>query len=153
MRSADPAHRIRDIDRPGVCSHTSGHYLIVLSMTSQEPILLTPGPLTTTLETKRAMLVDWGSWDRAFNALTAGVCNNIVDIVHAADDYVCAPLQGSGTFSVEAAIGTLVPKDGKILVPVNGAYCRRIVRICEYLGRAHTVLEAPEDTYPPPEHI
>ena len=28
-----------------------------------EPILLTPGPLTTTLKTKQAMLTDWGSWD------------------------------------------------------------------------------------------
>jgi hypothetical protein len=35
-----------------------------------DPILLTPGPLTTSLETKQAMLRDWGSWDAAFNAIT-----------------------------------------------------------------------------------
>jgi 2-aminoethylphosphonate-pyruvate transaminase len=55
------------------------------------------------------------------------------------------PLQGSGTFSVEAAIGTLVPRDGKVLVPNNGAYCARIVRICGYLGRGVVDLPVPED--------
>ena len=38
----------------------------------RDRILLTPGPLTTTLRTKLAMLRDWGSWDADFNALTAG---------------------------------------------------------------------------------
>jgi len=33
-----------------------------------DPILLTPGPLTTSEATKAAMMYDWGSWDGAFNA-------------------------------------------------------------------------------------
>ena len=86
-----------------------------------EPILLTPGPLTTTLATKEAMLVDWGSWDGAFNALTASVCRDLAEIVNGGETYACVPLQGSGTFSVEAALGTLVPGTGKVLVPSNGA--------------------------------
>ena len=32
----------------------------------RDAILLTPGPLTTTLRTKLAMLRDWGSWDSDF---------------------------------------------------------------------------------------
>ena len=40
---------------------------------SRDPILLTPGPLTTSLPTKAAMLRDWGSWDSSFNAVTADV--------------------------------------------------------------------------------
>ena len=44
-----------------------------MGLHSRDPILLTPGPLTTTLETKAAMLRDWGSWDAAFNAVTANV--------------------------------------------------------------------------------
>ncbi len=112
----------------------------------KEPILLTPGPLTTTLATKQAMLTDWGSWDGAFNALTAGVCRDLVAVVRGDDTHVCVPLQGSGTFAVEAALGTLVPKSGRVLVPVNGAYCKRIVRICEYLGRMPVVIEAAEDS-------
>ena len=110
-----------------------------------EPILLTPGPLTTSLATKQAMLRDWGSWDAAFNAITASLRRDLVDIVRGGDEYTCVPLQGSGTFSVEAAIGTLVPRDGKVLVPNNGAYCARIVRICKYLNRAVVDLAVPED--------
>jgi len=111
-----------------------------------DPILLTPGPLTTSLETKQAMLRDWGSWDAAFNRITAGICGDLVDIVHGGQDYVCVPLQGSGTFAVEAAIGNLVPRDGKVLVPNNGAYCARIVKICRYLNRAAVDLTVAEDT-------
>jgi 2-aminoethylphosphonate-pyruvate transaminase len=47
-----------------------------------DPILLTPGPLTTSLETKQAMLRDWGSWDVTFNRITASICEDVVDIVH-----------------------------------------------------------------------
>jgi 2-aminoethylphosphonate-pyruvate transaminase len=110
-----------------------------------DPILLTPGPLTTSLRTKQAMLNDWGSWDAAFNSITASLRKDLVDIVNGGVDYTCVPLQGSGTFSVEAAIGTLVPRDGKVLVPNNGAYCARIVRICKYLNRAVIDLAVPED--------
>jgi 2-aminoethylphosphonate-pyruvate transaminase len=114
-----------------------------------EPILLTPGPLTTSAATKAAMLADWGSWDGAFNALTASVCRDLVALVDAQSDHVCVPLQGSGTFAVEAALGTLVPKGGKVLVPDNGSYCKRIVRILGYLGREAIVLthgeQAPAD--------
>ncbi|VVE75626.1 2-aminoethylphosphonate--pyruvate transaminase [Pandoraea sputorum] len=111
----------------------------------QEPILLTPGPLTTSPATRQAMLRDWGSWDTQFNRITASLCRDLVDIVHGGDDYVCVPLQGSGTFSVEAAIGTLTPRNARILVPDNGAYCQRILKICRYLGRDAVALPIPED--------
>jgi 2-aminoethylphosphonate-pyruvate transaminase len=110
-----------------------------------DPILLTPGPLTTSLETKQAMLRDWGSWDSAFNQITGSICRDLVDVVHGGDEYVCVPLQGSGTFAVEAAIGNLVPREARVLVPDNGAYCARIVRICKYLNRAVVDLGLPED--------
>jgi 2-aminoethylphosphonate-pyruvate transaminase len=55
-------------------------------------------------------------------------------------------MQGSGTFSVEAAIGTLVPRTGHVLVPQNGAYCQRIARICRVLDRKLTTIDYPEDT-------
>src|ERR1700733_10256055 len=104
------------------------------------PILLTPGPLTTSAHTKSAMLTDWGSWDGSFNELTASVCRDLVAIVDAQGEHACVPLQGSGTFAVEAALGTLVPRDGKVLVPDNGSYCKRIVRILGYLGREAVLL-------------
>jgi 2-aminoethylphosphonate-pyruvate transaminase len=112
-----------------------------------DPILLTPGPLTTSLATKQAMLRDWGSWDAAFNQITASICRDVVRIVDASEsgEYVCVPMQGSGTFSVEAALGTLTPRDARVLVPNNGAYCARILKQCKYLGRAAVDLPVPED--------
>src|SRR3974390_1302129 len=117
------------------------------------PILLTPGPLTTSQDTKSAMLSDWGSWDSAFNELTASVCRDLVGIVNARSEHVCVPLQGSGTFAVEAALGTLVPKGGKVLVPDNGSYCKRLIRILGYLGRAAVVLPHGEQEPADPARI
>ncbi|MBJ9668219.1 2-aminoethylphosphonate--pyruvate transaminase [Burkholderia cenocepacia] len=109
------------------------------------PILLTPGPLTTSATTRHAMQHDWGSWDAAFNQLTASVCADLVAIAHGGDEYVCVPMQGSGTFSVEAALGTLVPRDGVVLVPDNGAYCARILKILGRLGIDAIALPFGED--------
>ncbi|MGY2288590.1 2-aminoethylphosphonate--pyruvate transaminase [Pseudomonas sp. SDO528_S397] len=109
------------------------------------PILLTPGPLTTSARTRQAMLVDRGSWDDDFNQLTASVCEQLLAIIHGAATHHCVPLQGSGTFAVEAAIGTLVPRDGKVLVLINGAYGKRLAKICQVLGRAFNTFETAED--------
>ncbi len=109
------------------------------------PYLLTPGPLTTSLATRQSMLRDWGSWDADFNRITGRIRERLLAIVNAAGTHECVPLQGSGTFSVEAAIGTLVPRAGHVLVPQNGAYCQRIARICRVLGRAVTTIDYAED--------
>ena len=110
-----------------------------------DPWLLTPGPLTTSLSVKQAMLHDWGSRDAAFIEMTARVRGRLVEIAHATDTHVCVPLQGSGTFTVEATLGTLVPPTGKLLILVNGAYGYRMAKICEYLGREFEIVETPED--------
>ena len=114
-------------------------------MTTAAPILLTPGPLTTSNRTRQAMMVDWGSWDDRFNQLTASVCEQLLAILNGADSHHCVPLQGSGTFAVEAAIGTLVPRNGKVLVLINGAYGKRLAKICEVLGRDFSTFETAED--------
>ena len=106
----------------------------------RDKILLTPGPLTTTLRTKLAMLKDWGSWDSDFNAVTASVRKSLLAIIHGQDSHVVVPLQGSGTFSVEAAVATVVPKDGHVLVMDNGAYCKRAARLTTLMGRRCTVM-------------
>jgi 2-aminoethylphosphonate-pyruvate transaminase len=119
----------------------------------RQPILLTPGPLTTSDRTRDAMLRDWGSWDGDFNQITARIRRETLRIVHGEDTHECVPLQGSGTFSVEAAIGTLVPRDGHVLVPNNGAYCQRLVKICSALGRRHQSIDYAEDTQVKPADI
>ena len=111
-----------------------------------EPLLLTPGPLTTSRETKAAMQRDWGSRDTDFIALNARVRDRLVALAGGEGSHVCVPLQGSGTFVIEATVGTLLPRDGKMLVLVNGAYGKRIQKICDVMGRACTTIETPEDT-------
>ena len=111
----------------------------------REPLLLTPGPLTTSRTTREAMLRDWGSRDTDFIAMNARVRDRLVDIAGARGSHVCVPVQGSGTFAIEATIGTLLPRDGKMLVLVNGAYGKRIIRICQIIGRAHAAIETAED--------
>ncbi|HEU5189565.1 MAG TPA: 2-aminoethylphosphonate--pyruvate transaminase [Methylomirabilota bacterium] len=110
-----------------------------------EPFLLTPGPLTTSTTTKQAMLRDWGSRDPAFMALNARVRERLVALAGGQGTHVCVPLQGSGTFIVEAMLATMVPPDGKLLILVNGAYGKRMLRMCQYHRRAYVELEVPED--------
>ncbi len=107
---------------------------------TRDHILLTPGPLTTSLQTKLAMLRDWGSWDDDFIAVTARVRKSLINIVHGEISHVVVPLQGSGTFSVEAAVTTLVPASGHILVLDNGAYCKRAAKLATLMGRRCTLM-------------
>ncbi|MFO1309011.1 MAG: 2-aminoethylphosphonate--pyruvate transaminase [Burkholderiales bacterium] len=116
-----------------------------MGLHSRDPILLTPGPLTTTLETKAAMLRDWGSWDAAFNAVTANVRRRLLDIVNGHATHVCVPMQGSGTFSVEAAVNTTVPRDGHLLVLINGAYGKRMAKLAQMMGRRVSTFETADD--------
>ena len=110
-----------------------------------DPWLLTPGPLTTSPTVKAAMLHDLGSRDKRFIEINRRMRERLVAIINGGADFVCVPMQGSGTFVVEAMIGTFVPPDGKLLVLVNGAYGKRILRICEYYRRAHLAETAAED--------
>ena len=55
------------------------------------------------------------------------------------------PLQGSGTFAVEAAVATVVPRDGHLLGLDNGAYCKRLGRLATLMGRRSTLLVRAED--------
>lgn len=114
-----------------------------------EPYLLTPGPLTTAYAVKQAMLRDWGSWDADFRAMTAELRRRLLTLI--GDDkaeYDCVPMQGSGSFCVEAMLGSFVPKDGKVLVLANGAYGLRAAETMRYLGRACTLID--KGDYLPP---
>ena len=124
-----------------------------MSLFSRDPILLTPGPITTSLATKTAMLRDWGSWDAAFNAVTAEVRRKLLDVICGHDTHVCVPLQGSGTFAVEAAVNTLVPRDGHVLVLINGAYGLRLAKLATMMGRRVSTFETAEDVPTTPQDV
>ena len=111
-----------------------------------EPYLLTPGPLTTAASVKRAMLRDWGSRVREFVELNARIRHRLTALAGSEGTHICVPLQGSGTFVVEAMLGTMVPREGKLLVLANGAYGQRMVRMAQYHGREVQALDTPEDT-------
>jgi 2-aminoethylphosphonate-pyruvate transaminase len=114
-----------------------------------EPFLLTPGPLTTAYSVKAAMLRDWGSWDGDFRAMTKSMCDQLVAMVGVKDgSYACVPMQGSGSFSVEAMLGSFVPKLGKVLVLANGAYGVRAAETLRVIGRAYTLID--KGDYMPP---
>jgi len=114
-----------------------------------EPYLLTPGPLTTSEATKQAMLRDWGSWDDDFRAMTARMRAQLLAMLgEGADAYDCVPMQGSGTFAVEAMLASFVPREGHALVLANGAYGKRAAKTLAYLARACTLLD--KGDYLPP---
>src|SRR4030095_1347635 len=119
--------------------------------TARDKLLFTPGPLTTSLSVKQAMLRDAGSWHYEFNAIVKSVRERLLALAGftPGSGWETILLQGSGTFGVEAVLATVVPPNGKLLVPVNGAYGERIVQMAQYLKIAHTVLRMPEDA--PPE--
>ncbi len=111
------------------------------------PLLLTPGPLSTSPGVREAMLHDWGSWDSDFKQLTVDMRAAVVGIAGSAERHTCVPVQGSGTFAVEAAVGTLLPRDGKLLVLVNGWYGTRMAQLTRQMGRACDTYEV-EETEP-----
>lgn len=113
-----------------------------------DPLLLTPGPLTTSASVKQAMVHDWGSRDAGFIAINKMVLEKIAELAGGEGTHLTVPVQGSGTFAVEAMITSFVPKAGKLLVVINGAYGQRAKRIAEIAGRGVATYETPEDTPP-----
>jgi 2-aminoethylphosphonate-pyruvate transaminase len=113
-----------------------------------DPLLLTPGPLTTSRAVKQVMVHDWGSRDAEFIRINRAVLERITEIAGGVGTHVTVGMQGSGTFAVEAMLTSFVPRNGKVLLIINGAYGKRAAKICEIAGRAFAILETPEDTPP-----
>lgn len=107
-------------------------------------LLLTPGPLTTSKTVKAVMMQDFCTWDDDYNQIVTDVRRRLVRLATATDDYTSVLMQGSGTFSVEATLGSVVPPDGKVLVVNNGAYGKRIVQIAERLAIPHVEIKQSE---------
>lgn len=121
---------------------------------SPSKLLFTPGPLTTSATVKQAMLRDLGSLDRDFLASVLRIRTRLLELgPYPPTDYECILMQGSGTFVVESVISSAIPRDGKLLVLVNGAYGRRIAQIASIQGIALDVLEVAENRKFTPELV
>ena len=123
--------------------------------TARDKVLFTPGPLTTSLTVKQAMLRDAGSWHFEFNAKVKEIRQRVLKLANVTPDqgYECILLQGSGTFGVESVFATSVPDDGKVLVLSNGAYGERMLAMLKCLRIENTVYRTGENQAPDPENV
>jgi 2-aminoethylphosphonate-pyruvate transaminase len=115
----------------------------------KDKVLFTPGPLTTSQTVKQATLRDLGSRDFAFIETVKDIRRRLLAAAGvSATDYAAIPMQGSGTFSVEAVLSSTVKPGGKVLIVINGAYGQRIKKMCEVLHIDHVALVCPENEHP-----
>jgi len=116
--------------------------------------LLTPGPLSTSKTVKEAMMRDWCTWDDDYNVgVVQEVRRKLVELATPAQGYTSVLMQGSGTFSVESTIGTVLPEKGRLLVLTNGAYGKRLAQIAARLKIDHLVQDTGETSPPDPDAI
>jgi len=118
------------------------------------PYLLTPGPLTTSRTVKATMLADWGSRDIEFRRVVAEIRKGLLDLAGCDVSYECVIMQGSGTFAIEAALGSFCPRaDAKTLVIANGAYGDRAAAILTRLGRPVVKIDKGDSAAPAAEEV
>jgi 2-aminoethylphosphonate-pyruvate transaminase len=120
-----------------------------------DPLLFTPGPLTTSASVKTAMQHDLGSRSPEFVELVARIRRELLEIAGVSQEsgYEAVLMQGSGTFAIEAVLSSVIPPEGRLLVLANGAYGERMVQIAERLKIATAVQRWPENESPDAETV
>ena len=105
-------------------------------------LLLTPGPLTTSESVKTAMMTDWCTWDEDYNVhIVEEIRKGLVQLAtRKTDEYTSILMQGSGTYCVEATLGSVITPKHKLLILSNGAYGDRMGNIAEYHGMNYDML-------------
>jgi 2-aminoethylphosphonate-pyruvate transaminase len=126
-------------------------------------LLLTPGPVTTSPGVRSAMHDDCCTWVAEYAALVDDMRRRLVHLacppIHRfaqraretinqgslpGAGRTCILLQGTGSYAVEATLGSVVPPTGKVLIVDNGAYGQRMVVMAEKMKLPHRVIEFPE---------
>jgi 2-aminoethylphosphonate-pyruvate transaminase len=117
---------------------------------NMDKLLFTPGPLTTSKTVKEAMLHDYGSRDDKFVNMVREVRERLLTLAGVSREkgFETVIIQGSGTFGIEATISSSVPRDGHLLIVINGAYGHRMAKICSVHGIKHTSLVFAENEIP-----
>lgn len=109
-------------------------------------ILLTPGPLTTSDTVKQVMMADWCTWDEDYNLhIVEEIRHNLVALATKKPElYTAILLQGSGTYCVEAVLGSAIAPQNRLLILSNGAYGDRMGTIAEYHKLNYDIIEFDE---------
>lgn len=118
-------------------------------------LLLTPGPLSTSKGVRSALLRDWCTWDDDYNQEVVQKIRGKLTALASGNQeaYTAVLLQGSGSYGVEACLGTALPEEGKLLILANGAYGMRMVRFMEYMNRPWTLLPFDETEQTDPARV
>lgn len=117
---------------------------------SRDKLLFTPGPLTTSLSVKQAALHDMGSWDVEFNTVVAEMRQRLLRLAGVSREggYEVIPMQGSGTYGVEAVLASVIPPTGRVLIHSNGAYGERMIQMTKHLRMDSVAYRTDEDAIP-----
>src|ERR1700683_3470178 len=91
------------------------------------------------------MLRDVGSRDAEFIAAVREIRASLLELAGVSTGYDCVLMQGSGTFAIESVISSAIPRDGKLLVLINGAYGRRLAQIARVHGIPVVIVEIAEN--------
>lgn len=103
--------------------------------------MFTPGPLLTTESVKLSMNCDYGSRDAQFLQIVKDIREKLLGLSHVTNQtHTTVIMQGSGTFGVEATLGSSIPIKHKLLIVANGAYGERMAKIATILNLNHIVL-------------
>lgn len=118
-----------------------------------EPLLLTPGPVSTSRSVKSAMMRDRASGGDEFHADLAHARAYMVGVVHGEGAFTAIPIPGSATYANEGVIAQLVPPGGKLLIHTNGVYGDRLLEIAAHVGTPHAVIRTAPFTPPTAEQF
>jgi 2-aminoethylphosphonate-pyruvate transaminase len=111
-------------------------------------ILLTPGPVTTRPEVRAAAAQDFAPWDSSFRPIYGEIRQRVGALAgDVLATHAVLPLQGAGHFAVEAVVRSLVPPEGRLLIPLTGNYAERMIRLAREVGRDVVTLPC-SDTAP-----
>jgi 2-aminoethylphosphonate-pyruvate transaminase len=105
-------------------------------MGEREWILLNPGPANTSRSVREALVMpDLCHREPEFFEMMRDCRERLVRLAGGGAGFAAVLFTGSGTAAVEAAVASMVPRDGGLLVVNNGVYGDRLVRI----ARAHGI--------------
>jgi 2-aminoethylphosphonate-pyruvate transaminase len=105
-------------------------------MSEREWILLNPGPANTTSTVRQALVMpDLCHREPEFFRMMRNCRERLIRLIDGGQDWTAILFTGSGTAAVEAAVCSVVPADGALLVVNNGVYGDRMLKI----ARAHGI--------------